>query len=60
MFVIFQSDGNLVGYSATGAPTWWSGTDGKAGLYLAVQSDGNLVIYSASKALWNSKTSGLT
>lgn len=60
VFVIFQSDGNLVGYSATGAPTWWSGTDGRGGLYFAVQSDGNLVIYSASKALWNSKTSGLS
>jgi len=58
-FLVMQSDGNLVLYTAGHAHALWgSGTDGKGGKYVTMQNDGNLVIYSDSKALWGSGTDG--
>jgi hypothetical protein len=51
--LVMQSDGNLVMYSADGAPIWNSGTGGKPGSYAVLQNDGNLVVYNAANApLW--------
>jgi hypothetical protein len=57
--LIMQSNGNLVMYSADGAPIWNSGTAGQSGSYATMQNDGNLVVYNASNvALWWSGTWG--
>lgn len=65
--VIWQSDGNLVGYTGAhsgGTATWSTRTSGKpggatTGARLAFQTDGNVVIYnSAGKALWATQTYG--
>jgi len=51
--LVMQDDGNLVMYSADGAPIWNSGTAGRPGSYTMVQNDGNLVVYSSgNSALW--------
>ena len=51
--LVMQDDGNLVMYSADGAPIWNSGTAGRPGSYAVVQNDGNLVVYNAgNSALW--------
>ena len=59
--LVWQGDGNLVLYTASGAPVWESGTRNRGrGLYF--QPDGNLVVYrtlgttAASEALWSSGT----
>jgi hypothetical protein len=55
-----QSDGNLVEYSASGAPIWASATNqasGAPGAYAIMQGDGNFVIYNTSgQALWATGT----
>lgn len=54
---IFQSDGNLVLYTANMKPLWASGTDGSDAAKLILQEDGNLVAYSNSNAvIWQSGT----
>jgi len=59
--LVWQWDGNLVLYTATGAPVWASNTDGR-GKALAFQADGNLVVYRVTgpitpgDALWSSGT----
>ncbi len=57
----WQADGNLVLYTAGGAPVWASNTNG-VGKQLAFQADGNLVIYrvkgesTPADAVWSSGT----
>ncbi len=59
--LVWQADGNLVLYTASGVATWASNTSG-AGKALSFQPDGNLVVYrvtgsdSAADALWSSGT----
>lgn len=59
--LVWQADGNLVLYTATGAPVWASNTNGR-GKALAFQFDGNLVVYrvdgtiTPADALWSSGT----
>jgi len=57
-FLVMQSDGNLVLYTAGRTqPIWATATSGGNNNYLAMQTDGNLVVYSAaSKPLWASTT----
>ena len=56
--LIYQTDGNLVLYRASGQFLWNNGKVNVGGR-LSMQSDGNLVSYdSAGKALWASNTSG--
>ncbi|QHC56707.1 bulb-type lectin domain-containing protein [Rathayibacter tanaceti] len=52
-----QTDGNLVVYKSTNAPTWSSGTDATASKsVLTMQNDGNLVLYSEGNvAIWSSR-----
>jgi surface antigen len=54
-YVIMQSDGNFVVYTAAGQALWDSQTSRHPGAYAALQStDGNLVVYSSSgQALWS-------
>lgn len=52
-FAVFQGDGNLVVYNASGAALWASHTSGEV---LKLQSDRNMVIYGSSDALWSTKT----
>jgi hypothetical protein len=60
--LVWQGDGNLVLYTASGAPVWASNTGGNLGKGLYFQPDGNLVVYktldtmAASEALWSSGT----
>ncbi len=49
----FQTDGNLVVYSAAGQALWNTGTYGKSANLFAVQDDGNGVVYAPGVALWN-------
>ncbi len=51
---MFQDDGNLAIYDATGMPYWSTRTAGHPNARLAVQNDGNLVIYQAATELWSS------
>jgi hypothetical protein len=59
--LVWQWDGNLVLYTATGAAVWASNTDGP-GKALSFQADGNLVVYrttgtvTPADALWSSGT----
>jgi hypothetical protein len=59
--LVWQGDGNLVLYTAGGAPVWASNTD-RAGKALSFQPDGNLVVYrvtgsdAPADALWASGT----
>lgn len=56
--LVMQSDGNLVLYSTSGGPLWYTGTGGNPGAKLVVQDDGNMVIYSAGGGvLWSSGSS---
>jgi hypothetical protein len=56
---VYQGDGNLVLYDATGYPFWASQTSGSTPGVLTMQGDGNLVIYDgASVPIWASGTSG--
>ena len=50
----FQTDGNLVIYTADGEAVWASNTYDKGGMILLMQDDGNLVIYPT--ALWSTGT----
>ena len=57
--VVMQTDGNLVIYSPSGLPLWYSNTCCHlgAGAYLVDQDDGNLVIYTSTGAvLWATYT----
>lgn len=57
--LIMQTDGNLVLYDLTSAPTarFSTGTSGNPGAKAVLQDDRNLVIYSATgTALWSSGT----
>ncbi|MHB8295476.1 MAG: hypothetical protein ACYDH5_12780 [Acidimicrobiales bacterium] len=56
VYAHFQTDGNLVLYTASGVALWQSHTYTYSGLILREQSDGNAVIYSGSTALWNTAT----
>lgn len=59
LFVIMQSDGNLVLYAPGSKARWDTNTQGNPGAYAVMQGDGNLVVYSSSGgALWNSQTNG--
>ncbi|OLR92634.1 S8 family serine peptidase [Actinokineospora bangkokensis] len=54
-----QADGNLVLYTAAGAPLWHSGTYGNPGSYTTFQSDGNVVLYTAAgRPLWATNSWG--
>jgi len=57
-FLVMQSDGNLVLYTAGRTqPLWASKTNGKGGSITAMQADGSLVIYSAqNEVVWSSGT----
>jgi hypothetical protein len=55
----YQSDGNLVVYSASGTPLWASHTAGTSTGSATLQHDGNFVIYDGGgTAVWASHTSG--
>ncbi|MET3496938.1 Ig-like domain repeat protein [Variovorax boronicumulans] len=47
----FQSDGNLVLYTAAGQAVWNSATYGKGGESLELQANGNLVLYAADRTV---------
>jgi hypothetical protein len=57
-----QTDGNLVLYSPSGTPLWYTATSGQdcsGDQCVAVfQTDGNLVVYNGSTPLWTSATGG--
>lgn len=58
-FLAYQSDGNLVLYSADGTAVWASNTYGKPAWRTCMQSDGNFVVYSGPGApVWASGTNG--
>lgn len=52
--LILQRDGNVVTYTATGRPLFYSGSYGADRLTL--QGDGNLVAYAGSRAIWDAGT----
>jgi hypothetical protein len=55
--LVFQTDGNLVGYTATGQVFFSANSNTPYVGNFVMQSDGNAVIYdSNSKPLWNSKS----
>jgi len=55
----YQSDGNLVLRTNTGACLWSTGTQGTDPGVVAMQTDGNLVVYDASfQPVWSSGTNG--
>lgn len=57
--LVFQADSNLVLYSQSGSPLWWSGTYNGGGVSVAMQTDGNLVMYTAAgAAIWSTNTQG--
>jgi hypothetical protein len=57
--LIYQSDGNLVIYSADWRPVWSSGTSGTSPGFAYMQTDGNFVVYDAeTKARWHTYTFG--
>lgn len=59
VYLIFQSDGNLVVYRNDGAVVWHSDTYGKGGRQAVMQADGNFVIYGqGGEALWHTGTGG--
>ncbi len=53
-YAIFQTDGNLVVYSAGGVALWSSGTSGTNAERLNLEDDGRIIIW---KSAWNSGTS---
>lgn len=53
--LVWQGDGNLVLYTATGAPVWATNTWGH-GKKLSFKANGNLVVSNASGNLWASGT----
>jgi RHS repeat-associated protein len=53
-YAIFQTDGNLVVYSASGVALWSSGTSGTYAERLDMNDDGRILIW---KSAWNSGTS---
>ena len=53
-YAIFQTDGNLVVYSASGVALWSSGTSGTYAERLDMNDDGRIIIW---KSAWNSGTS---
>jgi len=52
---VFQSDGNLVVYSAGHHAKWNSDTSGRSANRLVMQDDGNLVLYNDGTPRWSSK-----
>src|ERR1044071_9620691 len=52
-YAIFQTDGNLVVYSASGVALWSSGTSGTYAERLDLNDDGRIIIW---KSAWNSGT----
>ena len=58
-FLVMQTDGNLVLYTAGYTQSIWnSETSGKGGKYISLQGDGNLVMYSDNGPVWASGTDG--
>ncbi len=55
-WAVMQADGNLVCYSAAGAPYWASNTAGHPGAWAALLDTGDLVVRDATKVLWHSNT----
>jgi|GEM_PF-3528045 len=55
-YLTLQTDGNLVAYTATNAPKWATGTNGRAVTHAIMQTDGNLVIYNGTAAVWSSNS----
>ncbi len=53
-YAIFQTDGNLVVYSASGVALWNSGTSGTNAERMNLEDDGRIIIW---KSAWNSGTS---
>ncbi|HVG92416.1 MAG TPA: hypothetical protein VNB54_13065, partial [Alphaproteobacteria bacterium] len=53
-YAIFQTDGNLVVFSASGVALWSSGTSGTYAERLDLNDDGRIIIW---KSAWNSGTS---
>lgn len=57
--LVFQGDGNLCLYAASGTYLWGTNTAGKAAKHVELQSDGNLVLRgAANEVLWASGTAG--
>lgn len=55
--LIYQTDGNLVLYTANGRALWASGTNGRPAGYAAMQTDGNFAIYGPDGGFqWNTGT----
>jgi len=60
-YLVFQTDGNLVVYTADDRPIWAlneSGRDWRANTRAVMQSDGNLVTYAGETPIWASDTWG--
>ncbi|WP_371614400.1 hypothetical protein [Streptomyces sp. NBC_00454] len=59
VWLVMQSDGNLVEYGSNFGACWATHTENTGGSYAAYQSDGNLVVYTSSgRAVWASNTVG--
>jgi len=59
IYMLLQTDGNLVLYNFGGVPLWATGTQGTSPGELIMQTDGNLVLYASNgTALWSSGTQG--
>lgn len=56
--LVAQGDGNLVQYSPTGVPLWFSGTVGADVSPPVMEADGNLVIRRGDAVAWSSNTGG--
>ncbi|MBC8067386.1 MAG: peptidoglycan DD-metalloendopeptidase family protein [Deltaproteobacteria bacterium] len=57
--LVMQDDGNLVLYSAAGAPLWHTQTNGRPGSYLSLDDNGALIIFEGATPVWWNGTGGL-
>lgn len=59
VWLVMQSDGNLVEYGSHFGACWATHTENSGGAYASYQNDGNFVVYTSSgRAVWASKTVG--
>ena len=57
--LVYQSDGNLVGYPTAGGPAFWATNVQRSPGKTLMQTDGNLVCYDVNRsAYWASNTVG--
>ncbi len=54
VYLVMQTDGNLVVYDASGDVEWDSGTSGDPGAYATLRTDGRLALYDSRHELLGS------